>query len=157
MDDILTYSDDNSQNNSVVKSLSKQNIDIKEEKKPEAKPQTINSFNSEITLSFLKEKSNINELNKEKKISKSADFLTSPYGPPSNNARYYKIPNDLVGLVIGTNGETVRKIATESHCKIQVGKAPIPNSSMRYIFIEGTDENYRIATGMIDRVIASKK
>jgi len=88
---------------------------------------------------------------------KTEDFLTSPYGPPSNNARYYKIPNDLVGLIIGTNGETVRKIATESHCKIQVGKAPIPNSSMRYIFIEGTDENYRIATGMIDRVIASKK
>ena len=73
LDDILTYSDDNSQNNSVVKSLSKQNIDIKEEKKSEAKPQTINSFNSEITLSFLKEKSNINELNKEKKISKSAE------------------------------------------------------------------------------------
>ena len=75
LDDILTYSDDNSQNQSYNKSLSKQNISIKESQKNEAKQPIINSFNSEITISFLnqneKEKIN-NTKNKEKKFPKSA-------------------------------------------------------------------------------------
>ena len=56
LDDLLTYSDDNSQNQSYNKPLSKQNLSIKEEKQTEGKPQIpiICSFNSEITMSFLK-------------------------------------------------------------------------------------------------------
>ena len=53
LDDILTYSDDNSQNQSYNKSLSNKNIAIKESQKKEAKQPIINSFNSEITISFL--------------------------------------------------------------------------------------------------------
>ena len=53
LDDILTYSDDISQNQSCNKSLSKQNIYKKDEKQNEGKPPIINSFNSEIAMSFL--------------------------------------------------------------------------------------------------------
>jgi len=75
LDDILTYSDDNSQNQSYNKSLSNKNIRIKESKKKEGKQPIINSFNSEITISFLNqnEKEKINNIkNKEKNFSKSA-------------------------------------------------------------------------------------
>ena len=53
LDDILTYSDDISQNQSCNKSLSKQNIYKKDEKQNEGKPPIINSFNSDIAMSFL--------------------------------------------------------------------------------------------------------
>ena len=78
LDDILTYSDDISQNQSYNKSLSKPNISIKEGNQKEVKPQTpiICSFNSEITMSFLnnedKEKLNNIIKNKEYKYPKSA-------------------------------------------------------------------------------------
>ena len=59
LDDILTYSDDNSQNHSIDKSPPKEKNSIKNEKEKEVKPPTIiNSFNSEITISFLKDKVN---------------------------------------------------------------------------------------------------
>ena len=81
LDDLLTYSDDNSQNQSYNKPLSKQNLSIKEEKQTEGKPQIpiICSFNSEITMSFLnneKDKINYNNKNKIYKYSKSA---SKPY------------------------------------------------------------------------------
>ena len=93
-------------------------------------------------------------------IIKSDDYLMTPYGPPGEKARFYKVPNDLVGLIIGANGETIKKIAMESNCKIQAGLAPIPNTQLRYIFIEGNEENYQMAVRMIEKIIgdnANKK
>ena len=83
LDDILTYSDDISQNKSCNKSPSKQNTSLKEDKKVEVKPQIpiISSFNSEITMSFLnndKEKSNNIIRNKEYNYPKSA---SKPFYP----------------------------------------------------------------------------
>ena len=96
LDDILTYSDDISQNQSYNKSLSKQNISLKEEKQGEAKAQIpiICSFNSEITMSFLnneKEKGNNIIKNKEYKYSKSA---SKPFiGKNGINIEYKKNMN----------------------------------------------------------------
>ena len=74
-------------------------------------------------------------------------------GAPGENAKWYKIPNDCLTAIIGVNGETIKKIATESNCKIQIGKGLIPNTQLRYVFIEGTEENYQIAKKMIEKVI----
>ena len=52
----------------------------------------------------------------------------TPYGPPSNNARIVYVPNDVVGLVIGKNGETIRQLQTESGAKIQVAKQPMQDT-----------------------------
>jgi len=40
--------------------------------------------------------------------------LTTPYGPPSENALIIPIPNDCVGLVIGRGGETIKGIKERS-------------------------------------------
>ena len=84
---------------------------------------------------------------------KSNDYLMTQDGPPGKNARYYKAPNDCINSIIGKDGETIKKIENESNCKIQIGKAPIPNTKMRYIFIEGTEENYQIAKELIEKII----
>lgn len=34
--------------------------------------------------------------------------LTTPYGPPSEDAYIIPVPKDCVGLVIGKGGETIR-------------------------------------------------
>jgi hypothetical protein len=48
------------------------------------------------------------------------DHLMTPYGPPDKNARIIPVPNDCVGLIIGKNGETIRRLNREAGCKIQV-------------------------------------
>ena len=74
-------------------------------------------------------------------------------GLPGKNSRYFKVPNDCISSIIGKEGERIKQIEIESNCKVQIGKAPIPNTKMRYIFIEGTEENYQIAKELIDKVI----
>ena len=95
----------------------------------------------------------LKQTNEKTDIIKSDDYLMTPYGPPSEKSRFYKVPNDLVGLIIGANGETIKNIAMESNCKIQAGLAPIPNTQLRYIFIEGNEENYQTAVKMIEKII----
>jgi hypothetical protein len=36
--------------------------------------------------------------------------LTTPYGPPSEDAYIIPVPKDCVGLVIGKGGETIRNL-----------------------------------------------
>jgi hypothetical protein len=64
------------------------------------------------------------EINSEK-FSKEIiieDHLMTPYGPPDKNARIMPVPNDCVGLIIGKNGETIRRLHRDTGCKIQVFK-----------------------------------
>ena len=106
-------------------------------------------------LKLSKQDTREENLNFEKKSgnTKDDDYLMTVSGPPGENARFYKIHNDYLGDVIGTNGETLKKIATDSNCKIHLGKALIPNTQLRYVFIEGTEENYQIAIKLIEKTI----
>jgi hypothetical protein len=36
--------------------------------------------------------------------------LTTPYGPPSEDALIIPVPRDCVGLVIGKGGETIKML-----------------------------------------------
>lgn len=36
--------------------------------------------------------------------------MMTPYGPPSTQAYIVPVPNDVVGLIIGKNGETIRHL-----------------------------------------------
>lgn len=104
-------------------------------------------INEQLKVSKEEELENLNyELN-------SKEYLMTLDGPPGKNARYFKVPNDCVNSIIGKDGEKIKKIGIESNCKVQIGKAPIPNTKMRYIFIEGTEENYQIAKELIDKII----
>lgn len=43
--------------------------------------------------------------------------LTTPYGPPSEDALIIPVPKDCVGLVIGKNGETIKYLQEKSGAK----------------------------------------
>ena len=84
------------------------------------------------------------------------DYLMTPYGPPDKNARYLQVPDDCVGLIIGKNGDTIRRLNRESACKIQIAITPIPNTKMRYVFIEGPEDRYEIAKKLIEAIIGEQ-
>jgi polyribonucleotide nucleotidyltransferase len=44
--------------------------------------------------------------------------MMTPYGPPSPYAYIIPVPNDIVGLIIGKQGETIRKLQQDSGAKI---------------------------------------
>lgn len=63
--------------------------------------------------------------------------LTTPYGPPSDNAYILEVPNECVGLVIGKEGETIKAIAKKSGAeKVQVATASAPGAKTRNIFVD---------------------
>jgi rRNA processing protein Krr1/Pno1 len=69
-----------------------------------------------------------------------------------------------VGLIIGKNGDTIRRLHRETGCKIQVNlklckiaKAEIPNTEVRNVFIEGPPEKYEFARKSIEEIVAEVK
>lgn len=84
------------------------------------------------------------------------DYLMTPYGPPDRNARILPVPNDCVGLIIGKNGETIRRLHRDTGCKIQIAKKEIPNTDVRNVFIEGPPEKYEVAKRLIEDIIAEQ-
>ena len=84
------------------------------------------------------------------------EYLMTPYGPPDKSARYLQVPDDCVGLIIGKNGDTIRRLNRESGCKIQIAITPIPNTKMRYVFIEGPEDKYEIAKKLIEAIIGEQ-
>ena len=84
------------------------------------------------------------------------EHLMTPYGPPDKSARFLQVPDDCVGLIIGKNGDTIRRLNRESACKIQIAIKPIPNTKMRYVFIEGPEDKYEFAKKLIEAIIADQ-
>ena len=84
------------------------------------------------------------------------EHLMTPYGPPDKSARYLQVPDDCVGLIIGKNGDTIRRLNRESACKIQIAVKPIPNTKMRYVFIEGPEDKFELAKKLIEAIIAEQ-
>ena len=84
------------------------------------------------------------------------EHLMTPYGPPDKTARFLQVPDDCVGLIIGKNGDTIRRLNRESACKIQIAVKPIPNTKMRYVFIEGPEDRYEFAKKLIEAIIAEQ-
>lgn len=81
----------------------------------------------------------------------------TPYGPPSALAYIIPVPNDIVGLIIGKGGETIRQLQLESGAKIQVAIKEVEATGMRNVFVEGPDDKYRKAKEMIDEIIRMHK
>ena len=44
--------------------------------------------------------------------------LQTPYGPPKLTAYILPVPVEIVGIIIGKNGEMIKKLMQESNTKI---------------------------------------
>ena len=82
---------------------------------------------------------NVNELVQLQLSYQQADLsFTTPYGPPSEDAYILQVPEDCVGLVIGTSGETIKILCDKTGAKkIQVAVGRCPGTDLRNVFIEG--------------------
>jgi far upstream element-binding protein len=81
------------------------------------------------------------------------ETMLTPYGPPSADAYIIPVPDDIVGLIIGKGGETIRNLQIESGAKVQVALKAVEDTGMRNVFVDGPDENYRRAKTLIDDII----
>ena len=78
--------------------------------------------------------------------------LVSPYGRPSKSAKVFTVPSNCVGLLIGKNGDTIKKLIKDSCCKILIAIKEIPNTNLKNIFIEG--DNHVEAQKMVEDIVA---
>lgn len=83
--------------------------------------------------------------------------MMTPYGPPNSSAYIIPVPNDIVGLIIGKGGETIRQLQNESGAKIQVAVKEVEATNCRNVFVEGPDDKYRKAKELIDDIIKVQK
>lgn len=83
--------------------------------------------------------------------------MMTPYGPPSPYAYIIPVPNDIVGLIIGKQGETIRKLQQDSGAKIQVAKEPIKSANIRNVFVEGEHDRYLEAKEAIEQIIRENR
>lgn len=81
------------------------------------------------------------------------ESMQTPYGAPSPYAFILPVPDDSIGLIIGKRGDTIRKLQEKTKAQIQVALKPIPKSDQRYIFIEGSDDEYLHAKGLIEDIV----
>ena len=94
-------------------------------------------------------------INKNKNLVIENYYMT-PYGPPDKNAKILGVPDDCVGLIIGKNGDTIRRLNRESGCKIQIAIEKIPNSQIRNVFIEGPEDKYEKAKNLIEEIVTEQ-
>ncbi|RYG67648.1 hypothetical protein EON64_07005, partial [archaeon] len=79
----------------------------------------------------------------------------SIYGGSSEYQIELRVPNNLVGLIIGRGGENIVRIQTQLSVKCQIAKESEmrPGDTLRSIFIKGAKSNVDEAKKKIDEVI----
>jgi len=84
--------------------------------------------------------------------------LTTPYGPPAQDAYILEVPNDCVGLVIGKGGETIKRLQDESGAKkVQVAADSAKGSSCRNVFVEGDKTAYFKVKQMLQKIVDQQR
>ena len=84
--------------------------------------------------------------------------LTTPYGPPSNDAFILEVPNECVGLVIGKEGDTIKNIAKKSGAlKVQVATSSAPGAKTRNIFVEGDPESVERVRKELNAIVETQR
>lgn len=103
-------------------------------------------------LDLKSDQENENDKNSSINYKQEELHLVSPYGRPSSSAKTIPVPNESVSLLIGRNGDTIKKLIKDSGCKILIALKEIPNTETRNLFVEG--ENFEIAKKMIEEIVA---
>ena len=67
------------------------------------------------------------------------------------------VPKDVVGFVIGKNGETIKRIQAEAGARVQFHMKDNSNASERLATIQGTDSQIQKVQSMIREIIDQSK
>ena len=72
------------------------------------------------------------------------------------NAYVMKVPHELVGMLIGKGGETIKDLKKESGARIDISKEPsTENSTDRLVHISGPPECVDYAKQMVEELLFS--
>ncbi|CAG8510695.1 16490_t:CDS:2, partial [Racocetra persica] len=82
----------------------------------------------------------------------------SHYGPLGDSSRTstqeeFKVPNAVVGLVIGRGGENLKRIEKQTGARIQFSQDQPPDVIERRVTITGTPDDVKNAKGMIQQLV----
>jgi len=64
------------------------------------------------------------------------------------------VPRSAAGVIIGKQGDTIKRLQAETDTKIQFKSDEDPNSSERILVIRGSEENIRMATSKVADLVA---
>mmetsp|Transcript_2684 Transcript_2684/g.321 ORF Transcript_2684/g.321 Transcript_2684/m.321 type:complete len:189 (+) Transcript_2684:188-754(+) len=80
--------------------------------------------------------------------------MSTNTGPPSFDSFMLPIPNESVGLIIGKQGDMIKKLRASSNASvIQVAKDCAYGCAYRNVFIEGSLESYCLSKKAIYEII----
>ncbi|XP_031950412.1 LOW QUALITY PROTEIN: far upstream element-binding protein 2 [Corvus moneduloides] len=93
-----------------------------------------------------------------KKLAAQGDALPAPMGPIHPPPRTtvteeYRVPDGMVGLIIGRGGEQINKIQQDSGCKVQIS----PDSGglpERSVSLTGSPESVQKAKALLDDIVS---
>lgn len=94
-------------------------------------------------------------LGSDEQINRSIS-LAPLYGPGSilsTEVEEFTVPNNLVGLIIGRSGDSLKRIQSLSGAKINFDQDPLPGELERKTFVSGSSEAIKKAREMIDQLI----
>eukprot|EP00927_Polykrikos_kofoidii_P016649 TRINITY_DN17534_c0_g1_i1.p1 TRINITY_DN17534_c0_g1~~TRINITY_DN17534_c0_g1_i1.p1 ORF type:complete len:1908 (-),score=371.19 TRINITY_DN17534_c0_g1_i1:105-5828(-) len=76
------------------------------------------------------------------------------FGTASPNTHVMKVQHELVGMLIGKGGETIKELKKESGARIDISKEPAEtNSNDRLVHLSGPPECVEFARKMIDQML----
>lgn len=86
-------------------------------------------------------------------ISAQLAALSQQSGRPSSLSEDYKVPDGMVGLIIGRGGEQINKIQQESGCKVQIAHDSA-GLSERIVSLTGSADSIQRAKALIDEIVS---
>lgn len=93
-------------------------------------------------------------------VGNSSGGQDSVYGPGSGDGYQIelRVPNNMVGLIIGKGGENIVRIQTQLGVHAQIAKEHemLPGETLRSIVLKGTPNNVNEAKSRIDEIIAAQ-
>ncbi|CAE8738923.1 unnamed protein product, partial [Polarella glacialis] len=94
----------------------------------------------------------------KKLIEETIDKAKEKTGGATPNACTLKVPHELIGMLIGRGGETIKELKKESGARIDINKEPAEdNSTDRMVHISGPPECVEYAKKMIEEMLGKSR
>ncbi|XP_069086539.1 far upstream element-binding protein 2 isoform X3 [Pleurodeles waltl] len=126
----------------------------------DAAPPPVNNSTPEFGFGGQKRQLEDGDQPESKKPAPQGDSMGSQLGqqshpPRSNVTEEYRVPDGMVGLIIGRGGEQINKIQQDSGCKVQISSdADSGGMPERVVSLTGTPDSVQKAKMMLDEIVS---
>ena len=67
------------------------------------------------------------------------------------------VPSNVVGLIIGKGGESIRDLQERTGARVQVAKENLPGTNDRVVTVSGSEQQIREASAAIDNIVNDRR